>query len=306
MFATRKYLYIYFFSTIFMIYATMGLKYSSIKTFSPLLDRVFQFLGINNSVSRKLTHKSNKFTSPLNTPNPTVVHRTLHKEDLKSKTIVIGDVHGCLDELHELLAKCSYNEKDHSVIFVGDLVNKGPFSAEVIKFAREINAYSVRGNHDDAALAYILGILGGKSSIPPSYDYISKLTKEDVQWFQDLPYTVSIPSLDALIVHAGLVPGKNLDFQLGVDMYSMRNIITEGNIMTAVAHTKMGEAWANSWVEGPHVYFGHDAKRGLQLGHRATGLDTGCCYGRQLSAIILPSKEIVQVDAKEIYEAPKG
>ena len=54
------------------------------------------------------------------------------------------------------------------------------------------------------------------------------------------------------------------------------------------------------------MYFGHDAKRGLQLVGAATGLDTGCCYGRQLSAMILPERRLVQVQALRVYEEIKG
>ncbi len=90
--------------------------------------------------------------SPNGTKLPECMHLEVQSSDLKSKLIIIGDVHGCFDELMNLLDKCGYNKDIHTLIFVGDLVNKGPKSREVIQFAMNHNALVVRGNHDDAAL----------------------------------------------------------------------------------------------------------------------------------------------------------
>jgi hypothetical protein len=49
---------------------------------------------------------------------PRQYHSTLLESDIKPRVIIVGDVHGCLDELQELLAKCDYNPKDSSVILV--------------------------------------------------------------------------------------------------------------------------------------------------------------------------------------------
>jgi hypothetical protein len=50
--------------------------------------------------------------------------------------------------------------------------------------------------------------------------------REDIQWIRDLPYTISIPQFNAIVVHAGLVPGVPLHEQRHCDMTRMRNIIT--------------------------------------------------------------------------------
>ncbi len=62
---------------------------------------------------------------------------------------VIGDVHGCYQQLDSLLVKMAYNEQRDALYFVGDLVNRGPQSAEVLQFIMSLNnATVVLGNHD--------------------------------------------------------------------------------------------------------------------------------------------------------------
>jgi predicted phosphodiesterase len=69
----------------------------------------------------------------------------------------VGDIHGCYRELMELLQKVGYAPRHDNLILVGDLVNKGPHSQQVVAAARAwcegSFCWVVRGNHDDAALA---------------------------------------------------------------------------------------------------------------------------------------------------------
>ena len=63
-------------------------------------------------------------------------------------TYVIGDIHGCLDQLHNLLDKLAYNQSD-KIYFVGDLVNRGPKSLATLLFIKSLaNAKIILGNHD--------------------------------------------------------------------------------------------------------------------------------------------------------------
>jgi calcineurin-like phosphoesterase family protein len=73
------------------------------------------------------------------------------------RTIVIGDVHGCIEELRELLKKCEYCPDDE-VVFVGDLVARGPDSLGVLALVRNLGARSVLGNHDHALLSWKIAI----------------------------------------------------------------------------------------------------------------------------------------------------
>ncbi len=266
------------------------------------------------TVARRFIRMSSLSTStpfsPLGTPKPSIVHQYLDAQQVKERTIIVGDVHGCYDELKELLIKCSYNKQNCTLIFVGDLVNKGPYSVETIQFARNEGAYCVRGNHDDSMLAHVLKFRRDASfELPKWYEYVKDLTEDDIEWVKELPYTLSIPSLNAVVVHAGLVPGLRLEEQKPGDMCYMRNFLPSKSGLIASAKGDEGHPWASMWsthdTSNVRVFFGHDAKRELQLYDRAIGLDTGCCYGKKLTAYILPDNQLVSVPAKRVYEEIK-
>ncbi|CAE7200278.1 apaH [Symbiodinium necroappetens] len=243
--------------------------------------------------------------------------KALNKLGSDARVIVIGDVHGCAHELVKLLDKCEYSPGNGDVvILLGDLVNKGPHSREVVRLAREKGLHAIAGNHEFIALQK-LNSWKASGTIPEpdehgSWEWLPLLTEADVDFIRKLPFTVRLPDhADLLLVHAGLVPGRPLEEQSLEDMVMLRNLVKAGSetkIYQAVHDVRAGEPWAaawSSWVAGSPmsdsdmpkmVMFGHDAPRGFQRYPHAIGLDTNCCNGGSLSAMVLPA-QLVQVPA---------
>lgn len=216
------------------------------------------------------------------------------------RVIAVGDVHGCIDELQDLLRQCDYRPGD-LVVFLGDLVCKGPDSTSVVQMAREIGAIGVRGNHDFEVIRWHQAI---KSGVDPPvvgsehYHVASCLSKADIKWMHSLPWFISSKDLGALFVHAGFVSGVRLAKQNPRLMMNMRSILPDGTVTSKFFNNW---PWARLW-DGPQtVLFGHDADRGLQQYEHAIGLDTGCVYGGRLTACILPERRLVSVSARREY-----
>jgi hypothetical protein len=214
--------------------------------------------------------------------------------------IAIGDVHGCIDELQDLLRLCDYRPGDQ-IVFLGDLVSKGPDSISVVQMAREIGAIGVRGNHDFEVIRWHQAIKAGVD--PPvirseHFHIASRLSPADMQWMNCQPWYMASKDLGALFVHAGFVSGIRLSKQNPRLMMNMRSILPDGTVTSKFFNNW---PWARLW-DGPQtVLFGHDADRGLQQYEHAIGLDTGCVYGGRLTACILPEKRLVSVSARREY-----
>ena len=235
--------------------------------------------------------------------------------------LIVGDVHGCYDELVELLDVCGVRSATPTtssspssdavcVMFVGDLTNKGPKSAEVVKLIRAMGsqAYCVRGNHDEISLREWQDYQNG-NPLSEEFSWLRELTQEDLHWVSQLPYTIQIPSRRIIITHAGLVPGVALeeqDLDLLIHLRDLKKDEEGGWVGLKKPRAQEGSIpWASAWPGPEHVYFGHDAIRLLQKYDFATGLDTGCVYGRKLTAVFpFEAGRTVQVNCHRVYRDP--
>lgn len=169
-------------------------------------------------------HRSGAMTTPCGNPLPRPAHVVLPESDTRHRrTIIVGDVHGCAAELRALLDRLAYRRGVDVLLLVGDLVNKGPASAEVLRLVVEEGAVAARGNHDDAALAeYRAWRASGAPPTKAKYAWVVDMDEKLVQVLEGLPLSVELPGYRAAVVHAGAVPGRALETQRPEDLLTVR------------------------------------------------------------------------------------
>ncbi len=226
------------------------------------------------------------------------------------RTIFIGDVHGCIRELSSLLDTLGPGTDDR-VVFVGDLVARGPDTMGVLKLVYELGGKCVRGNHEQrlihAHLERSQGLVGPRLSSSHEAVY-HQLGEQDWDFLHRLPLSLEFPDHGVRVVHAGVVPTIPFQEQQAWTLMHIRSLTKLG----AASDRYSERSWAADYETAPHVIFGHNARAGLQIHPYATGLDTACVYGEQLSALVLAKDQvppppdvradlIVSVDAKTSY-----
>lgn len=204
--------------------------------------------------------------------------RTRHQRvdpDRWDDLYVVGDIHGCRHTLERLLSNIDPSSRD-LLVFVGDLVRKGPDSAGVIDIVRSApNMLSVRGNNEAK-------IIRGDKTLP-------ELSTADREWLRSLPVAISWPG--NLVVHGGVNPRKPVTEHTVCELLSMRGLEPDAGYD--------GPFWFDEYAGPPRVYFGHTVLERPLISPWAVGLDTGCVYGGQLTAYSPTQEQLYTVPARE-------
>lgn len=213
------------------------------------------------------------------------------------RTIVIGDIHGCFDELSEMLRLIDL-QADDRVIAVGDLITKGPKNREVLDlFIEDKRFSSVIGNQDRKIRQRWRG--EAVSLTQQQRQALKELEFDRDRYYEylrTLPYYIDLGS--HLVVHAGIRPGVPLDEQMASDL-------TEIRTMGADPTRRKGVPWHEVYRGPQIILFGHWPKKRPKRAAFAIGLDTGCVYGRRLTGYIIESDEFVSVPARAAYDGRK-
>jgi hypothetical protein len=204
------------------------------------------------------------------------------------RTIVVGDIHGCREELERLLEHVGLSAGDR-LVSVGDAVVRGPDPHGTLALLRSVGAVAVRGNHEDRLLRwratrgserrFTLGGVTKKTA--------RALTKRDWEWLEQLPLWLDLDEHGLRVVHAGIIPGVPMQLQVAHTLLYIRSIGRFGQPLEERGKTP----WGKLYHGPPHIVFGHNALPEPQVHPWATGIDTGAVYGGRLTAMVLRAGE---------------
>ncbi len=261
-------------------------------------------------------------------------------------TYAIGDVQGCSTQLNQLVDRINFDPAADRLWFVGDLVNRGPNSLEVLRYIKQLGsaAQIVLGNHD----LFLLAVAEGIAAARPKDTIQDVLAAEDraelVDWLRRQPLHYRERSF--LMVHAGLLPQWTVDE--AVNLAGEVEAVLSGphyrTILEALFHglsprwhpslagderlvsitrvltklrtcTPAGEMSGFSgppeqapsgylpWFRIPNrknsdttVICGHWAALGLRIEPNLLAIDSGCVWGRELTAVRLEDRQVFQVE----------
>jgi bis(5'-nucleosyl)-tetraphosphatase (symmetrical) len=256
----------------------------------------------------------------------------------------IGDVQGCFDALQALLRKLAFDGAQDTLWFTGDLVNRGPQSAEVLRFVAGLGerAITVLGNHDLHLLAVACGAAPRRQR--DSFGDVLTATDRDplLMWLRQQPLLHHDTKLGYTLVHAGLLPQWDLAqaralagevehvllgpsyVELLERMYGdqpdqwdptlshwerwrltvnactrLRYCTVDGRMELApVGAPGSQPSYLVPWFQAPYrrtrtltVVFGHWSTLGVWRGDGVIALDSGCVWGRSLTAVRLDGSQ---------------
>ena len=214
--------------------------------------------------------------------------------------VVVGDIHGCLDEVKKLLDNVKFNRDEDVLVSCGDIVDRGPKIRETIEFCRSLpRFFSVCGNHDDKCLRWAEGrnvkVANGLQRTIDSYE--GKMPQDVTEWIRSFPLIGKVPH--GYVVHAGFDPLSLPEQQQKSDCIFMRYY--GGRTYFDSAN---GTLWWRMWpADAPTVFFGHIPEDVIPPDRPANivPLDGGGVFGGEIRAWDSRDGEIHSVTAFDKY-----
>jgi len=204
----------------------------------------------------------------------------------QEKIYAVGDIHGCYAKLVDLMNRIDIHHESDTLIFIGDYIDRGPDSFEVVDYLIELkkhvpHAIFLKGNHEELFEDYIAGesrldylINGGQKTLESYLHHRQKpddfpIPDEHMEFFNSLrPYH---ETEEYIFVHAGLREKIPLEQQATEDLYWIRRKFID-------SHHDFGKM----------IIFGHTPFQEPMVQPNKIGIDTGAAYGNKLTCVCLP------------------
>ncbi len=234
--------------------------------------------------------------------------------------LIIGDIHGCLEELSELISKAKdhgfdpFSNSNDKFVFVGDWVDRGPFNDKTLEFVCDLivdgHALSVIGNHEEKLRRYLKGndtkLKNGLETTVNQLEAredVNELKKKahDILW--NLPYYIVLDDGKLVVVHAGIQ-----DRMLTWDKEDkfMKRFTIYGDITGK--QDEYGFPERLDWTlkrevkeDSPLIVYGHMPQLKVYESNKTIYIDTGSCFGNILSGHLYPEMKFFEVHAKKEY-----
>jgi polynucleotide kinase-phosphatase len=229
---------------------------------------------------------------------------------------LIGDIHGCAEELEELLARLRYlpdsagvfhHPEGRKAVFLGDLVDRGPRVAGVLRIVMGMvkagNALCVPGNHDDKLLRWLKG---KKVRIAHGLEQSIEQLERETPEFR----AAVCAFIDGLVSHYALDGGRLVVAHAGIKerMQGRASARVRDFALYGETTGEMDEFglpvranWAAEYRGSARVVYGHTPVAEPQWLNRTINIDTGCVFGGGLTALRYPELELVAVPARQAY-----
>ena len=215
--------------------------------------------------------------------------------------IFIGDVHGCIDEVTELLSLLEVTPGD-VVVATGDLTRKGPAADRCVELWRDRRYLSVLGNNDAKILSRARRWRSRMFARRADRVVLGRgdLIAEIARW----PLMLEFVEAGVIVVHGGVLPDGSCPREAALALRYIRRDGDAWRIVPKGNEQRGDRFWSEVWDGDRIVVYGHTPQRDPKIDRRAIGLDTGCVYGGKLSAAIFESPKkwrIAGVQARHAY-----
>ncbi|MCE9532330.1 MAG: metallophosphoesterase, partial [Planctomycetes bacterium] len=212
--------------------------------------------------------------------------------------LIVGDIHGCFDELQALLGQLQFDPSEDVLVSVGDIIDRGPKIRETIEYLFNLPRFHMAiGNHEEKFLRYLEGRnVKATHGLQTTIDaYPEGFPPEYTERMRSLPLILKTPS--GYVVHAGFDPEMSPTEQSRSDCIYMRfyggkTYFDEIN----------GRAWYTLWpTDGPRVFFGHIPLEDGPVESHIVSLDAGCVFGGRLRIFDSRDNQVHSVPAARAY-----